>query len=108
MPKLGNIVAAATTAVNNTNTAVPFLIPLSVRQINIRTTGADLSYEIKTDAVNPSAVVTSAAAGYPLAANIALNGIDVGPYGPGCIIVICVYNAGAGSETLEVWSERSS
>lgn len=108
MIKLGNLVVAAGTSVNNTSTAVPFAIPLSVRELSLRTTGADLSFELLADTATTSTKTTTAAKGSPLAADVQLNGVDVPRYGPGAAAVLCAFNAGGGSETLEVWGSRVS
>lgn len=104
--KLGNIVVPAGTSANNTNTVVPFVVPPSVREFDYLTAGADCSYELKVDSVSPSTKVTSAAAGLPLAAGVALLGDACPAFGPGAVIVICVFNGGGAPETVEVWASK--
>lgn len=105
---LGTITCPAGTAKNNTSTAVPFVIPLSVREISLLTQDADITFEVKVDNVNPSLLVTSAATGRPLVAGAALDGIAVSRFGYGAVVVLCAFNAGGGSEAVEVWASRVS
>lgn len=100
MRLLGTITVPAASSRNNTDTAVPFVIPLTVRALRLRTADADLGFELRPDATSPSTFATTAAAGYPLAANVAEN-VRTGR--PGAPIVLAVFNAGGAPEAVKVW-----
>ncbi len=78
-----------------------FTVPLVTRKAWLKTAGADCSAEISPIAT----VETTAARGFPLLAGIALSSAMPawGTNGN-----IAVFNAGGGSETVEVWADALS
>lgn len=109
-PTLGILSAADTESTNNTNTAVPFLIPAGVKRLGFRTNAASCYVTAQRSAGTLAAPSTLVATNgdLPLAANTTLW-LDVVAQAPSGIYdarnVAAFYNGSGGAASVAVFAE---
>lgn len=88
-------------AKNSDTTSTPFTVPPGTAKLRFLTAQADVSLEVKKDtAAAPSALATTAAAGYLLPANTAVD-VPVDQDMRSRIVVCCF---AAGTSSCRVWA----
>lgn len=109
-PTLGILTAADTESVNNTNTAVPFLIPPGVKRLGFLTNAASCFVTAQRSVgtlASPSSLVATNG-NFPLTANV-LFWFDVVAQAPSGVNdarnVAAFYNGSGGSASVAVFAE---